>query len=42
MVNFCAITGALVRKWMKDKDVIEIEFEGLGVLRNQVLKQSKK
>ncbi len=29
-------------KWMKDKDVIEIEFEGLGVLRNQVLKQSKK
>ena len=29
-------------KWMKDKDVIEIEFEGLGVLRNQVLKQAKK
>ncbi|MEI7739333.1 MAG: fumarylacetoacetate hydrolase family protein [Betaproteobacteria bacterium] len=29
-------------KWMKDKDVIEVEFEGLGVLRNQVLKQSKK
>jgi len=29
-------------KWMKDKDIIEIEFEGLGVLRNQVLKQLKK
>ena len=29
-------------KWMKDKDVIEVEFEGLGVLRNQVLKQAKK
>jgi 2-keto-4-pentenoate hydratase/2-oxohepta-3-ene-1,7-dioic acid hydratase in catechol pathway len=29
-------------KWMKDKDIIEIEFEGLGILRNQVFKQAKK